>query len=574
MRAFRRVLVVLLIMVVAAVAVVLWSAPTVKPGSVLQLEIGGSYLEEPSVPFTARLFGERKLPLAALLSEMRKAEHDTRLAAVVLRVRKLDIGWGKAQEIRDAVGALRTAGRHPIAYLEVEDYGANLEYFVASAAEQVYLSPGTRTPFVGMAAEYLFLGGLWEKLGVQVEVERVGEYKSAAEIFAAKEMSEPHRVMANALLDSISQNFVRAVAEGRGLAPAEVAAAIDAAPVIPSEMKERKLIDGIAFLDEVIAMQGNRPLVKAQEYAAVSPESVGIRPVATFALIYGTGAVVTGEGGSNPRGSPQLAADTVSRAFHDAAEDPKIRAIIFRVDSPGGSPLAADIVWRATQQARAKGKPVVASFSDLAASGGYYAACGADAIVAEPTTLTGSIGVFVLRPIVGGLLDKLGIGVASLTRGAHADLLLSTQPLKPDTRALVKTEVRAVYDLFVSRVAEGRKLSAERVDEIGRGRVWTGVQAREVGLVDELGGLHAAVMKAKEKVGLRREAEVMLVAFPAPEPLATQIREALEGAALRAAASDPLLPELPAPLRRAVAWLTSVPSGSPVLLPPVAVEIR
>jgi protease-4 len=574
MRALRRVFVVLLLGVAVAVALVLWKAPSVKPGSVLQLEIGGGYLEAPSVPFAARLFGERKVPLAALLSEMRKAEHDARLAAVVLRVRKLDVGWGKAQEIRDAITALRGAGRHPIAYLEVEDYGANLEYFVASAAEQVYLSPATRTPFVGMAAEYLFLGGLWEKIGVQIEVERVGEYKSAAETFAAKQMSDPHRVMANALLDSISQNFAHAVAESRGLAPEQVSAAIDAAPVVPAEMKERKLIDGIAFLDEVIAMQGERPLVQAREYAAVSPESVGIRPEASFALIYGTGAVVTGDGSSNSRGQPQLSAETVSRAFRDAAEDPSIRAIIFRVDSPGGSPLASDIVWRATQQARAKGKPVVASFSDVAASGGYYAACGVDAIVAEPTTLTGSIGVFVLRPIVGGLLDKLGIGVASLTRGAHADLLLSTQPLKPDTRALVQTEVRAVYDLFVSRVADGRKLSAGRVDEIGRGRVWTGVQAREVGLVDELGGLHAAVTKAKEKVGLRPGADVTLVVFPAPEPLAVQIREALQGAATHTAVSDSLWPGLPASLRRVLDWLMSVPSGSPVLLPPVAVEIR
>ena len=574
MRAFRRLFVVVLLGVALAIALVLWKAPSVKQGSVLQLEIGGSYLEEPSVPFAARLFGERKLPLAALLSEMRKAEHDARLAAVVLRVRKLDIGWAKAQEIRDAITDLRSAGRHPTAYLEVEDYGANLEYFVASAAEQVYLSPATRTPFVGMAAEYLFLGGLWEKLGVKIEMERVGEYKSAAETFTAKEMSEPNRVMANALLDSISQSFVHAVAESRGLAPEQVSAAIDAAPVTPPEMKQRNLIDGIAFLDEVIAKQGERPLVQAREYAAISPESVGIKPEATFALIYGTGAVVTGEGGSNSRGQPQLSAETVSRAFHDAAEDPSIRAIIFRVDSPGGSPLAADIVWRATQQARAKGKPVVASFSDVAASGGYYAACGADAIVAEPTTLTGSIGVFVLRPIIGGLLDKLGIGVASLTRGAHADLLLSTQPLKPDTRALVQTEVRAVYDLFVSRVAEGRNLGTGRVDEIGRGRVWTGVQARDVGLVDALGGLRAAVLKAKEKVGLRPGADVSLVAFPAPEPLAVQIREALQGTTAHAAVSDSPLPELPAPLRRALAWITSVPSGSPVLLPPFAVEIR
>jgi len=574
MRTIRRVILLLLLVAAVVAFFRLRAEPTLEPGTVLLVELGGSYVDEPSLSITARLFGEPKSPLAAFLSELRKAERDARISAVVLRIRPLDVGWGKAQEIRDAIVALRQAGRRPIAYLEVEAYGANLEYFVASAAEEVYLSPATRTPFVGMAAEYLFLGGLWEKLGVEVEVERIGEYKSAAEVYAGKEMSEPHRVMANALLDSIYDNFVRAVAEGRGIDLATVKDAIDAAPVTPEQMKERKLVDGIAFVDEVIAKQGERPLIKGRDYAAISAESIGFKPVGSFALIYGTGPVVNGEQHSGPRSGTQLAAETVSRAFYDAAEDPDIKAIIFRVDSPGGSPLASDIVWHAVQQARAKGKPVIASFSDVAASGGYYAACGVDAIVAEPTTLTGSIGVFVLRPIVGGLLEKLGIGSATLTRGAHADLLLSIHPLKPETRALLEKEVKGIYELFVSRVSEGRKLEPARVDELGRGRVWTGAQALDIGLVDELGGLRTAVSRAKVKLGIDAAADVLLVPFPAPKPLAVQISEALQGASARAMLEGAVLPRLPTSLQRVAEWVASVPSGAPVLLPPFSVEIH
>jgi len=547
--------------------------PSIEPGSVLLVDLGGAYVEQSSEPLLSRLTGQHRTPLVALLSQLRKAQLDTRLQAVVLRIRPLDVGWGKAHEIRDAIVALRDAGRRPIAWMEIESFGSSMEYFVASGAEEVWMAPGTRAPILGLAAEYLFFGGLWEKIGVTLEVERIGEFKSAAETYAAREMSDPNRRMVNALLDSVSGTFVSAVAKGRGLTEDEVRAAIDAAPVTPEEMKERKLVDGVAYLDELVKMQGEgRALVKGDVYARVDPSEVGFDPKDTFALVYGTGGVVQGDdGGAAPR-EPRLASETVSRALESAAKDDAMRAIVFRVDSPGGSALASDVVWRAVQEARKK-KPVVVSMSDVAASGGYYVAAGADAIVAQPTTLTGSIGVFVLRPMVSGALEKLGIGFASIQRGRHAGLLLSTQPLSPETRARLEAEVRSVYAQFTSRVAEGRRMEPARVDELGRGRVWTGAQAKEVGLVDELGGVRRAVELAKQKAGLAEGDEVALMPYPPPRSLAEQVQEALGEASLSLAERALGAPPLPRLVSRALAWISAVPEG-PALVVPFAVEIR
>lgn len=566
----------LLVMLAVVAAVIgllrMGRGPSIEAGSVLLLDIGGHYVEQASEPLLAKLTGQHRTPLVALTSQLRKAQLDSRIKAVVLRIRPLDVGWGKAHEIRDAIVALRDAGRRPIAWMEIESFGSSLEYFVASGAEEVWMAPGTRAPIVGLAAEYLFFGGLWEKIGVQIDVERIGEFKSAAETYAGKAMSDPNRVMVNSLLDSVSGAFVSAVAKSRGITEDEVKAAIDAAPVTPEEMKERKLVDGVAFLDDVVKMQGDsRPLVKGSVYAGVDPSEVGFDPKATFALVYGTGGVVQGDDGGAPR-EPRLASEAVSRALEDAANDAKMRAIVFRIDSPGGSALASDIVWRAVQQARKK-KPVVVSMSDVAASGGYYVAAGADAIVAQPTTLTGSIGVFVLRPMVSGALDKLGIGFASIQRGRHAGLLLSTQPLTPETRARLEAEVQSVYAQFTGRVADGRKMEVSRVDELGRGRVWTGAQAREAGLVDELGGLRKAVEVAKQKAGVAEGDDVALLPYPPPQSLSEQIREALGQAGVSLAENALGLPPTPRLVQRALSWISALPEG-PAVVMPFAVEIR
>jgi len=570
MRRFRRVLIVLLILL----ALFWWlspgAGPSIAPGSILVVDVEGSYVEAAETPLLSRLLGDGRRPFAALLSELHKAARDDRLSAVVLRIRDLELGWAKAQEIREAVGRISAAGRKTVAYLELASLGANLEYYVATAADEVVLSPAARAPVIGLAAEYIFLGGVWEHLGLELEVERIGEYKTFADTFARKTMSDPHREMANSLLDSIDAQFVEGIATGRGLNPDLVRKAIDVAAMTPDEMIALDLIDGSYFEDQVVANLGGGAVVRGDDYAAVDPASVGFHPVAQFAVVYGSGAVVTGRGTSSRSGAPVLASDTVSTALREAAEDSTIRAILFRIDSPGGSALASDVVWRATQLAKEHGKPLIVSLSDVGASGGYYVACGADAVVASPGTITGSIGVVVLRPVLGGMLAKLDIGFETLTRGAHADLALSTRPLSDASRTRLRKEVRSIYDLFVERVSSGRTLGAARVDEIGRGRVWTGAQALEIGLVDELGGLYAAARRAKLAVGLDPDADVSLVPFPRPQPLAEQVAEALQRAAIRAA---PALP-LPRLGRLAADWLASAPLDAPVLLPPFVWSIQ
>jgi protease-4 len=544
----------------------------VEEGSWLLVDLEGEYVEAEPSPFQ-RLVGRRARTMASTLSELGKAERDARLAGVVVRVRSLDVGWGKAQDLRRALQRLREKGKRTVAYLELEKYGPNLEYYVASAADAVFVAPGTRSPFVGLAAEYLFLGGLFEKIGVSLEYERIGKYKTAVDSLTGREMSDANREMSEAILDSIESQFLTDIAASRGLTREELKAIVDQAPASPAELEARRLIDGAAFLDEILDKERAKPLVKADAYAQVAPAEVGFAPKATFALIYGAGSVVVGEGQVGPGGGPVMASVNLAEAFEQAAADPEVRAIVFRIDSPGGSALASDLIWRAVRKARNQGKPVVASFSDVAASGGYYVAAGADRIVAQPATITGSIGVFVIRPVVAGALDKLDIGFASLTRGRHADLLLSTQPLSEGARERMRDEVRGIYKQFVARVAEGRGLEEERVNDVGRGRVWTGEAAKQAGLVDTLGGLREAVLEAKTLVGLDPDTDVVLVPFPPPKPLAVQLREALQGT-LSARADALALELLPRGARAVVDTLRELPVGAPLLIPPVFAEVR
>jgi protease-4 len=535
------------------------------------VNLEGEYLEGELSPF-ARLTGRHAHTLAALLSELAKAERDARIVGVLFRVRDLEIGWGKAQDLRRALARLRERGKRTIAYVELEQYGPNLEYYVASAADEVWVAPGSHTPFVGLAAEYLFLGGLFEKLGVELEYERVGKYKTAAESFAESSMSDANREMSDAILDSIHSQFLDDIAASRKMTREELQALIDQGPSSPRELERGRLVDGAAFLDEVLERERTPPMVSLSTYARVSPADVGFEPEATFALIYGAGAVTTGGGGRATRG-PEMGSDALVEAFDEASKDPAVRAIVFRIDSPGGSPLASDLIWRAVRRARDKGKPVIASLSDVAASGGYYVAAAADKIVAEPGTLTGSIGVFVIRPALGGALEKLGIHVEGLTRGRYADLLLASRPLTPETRARMKADVQQIYRQFVSRVSEGRGMDAEAVNEVGRGRVWTGAQAKERGLVDALGGLREAVLEAKAAAGLAPDADVVLVPYPAPKPLFEQVSEALQGAAV-AGVDEALRGALQPGLRAAAEALAGLPTGAPLLIPPVLAEVR
>ncbi|MFO0691127.1 MAG: signal peptide peptidase SppA [Myxococcota bacterium] len=574
-----RVLVVLLLLCLALylfVRPLAGGAPEpIAKGSTLVVELGGAYVEAPAASPLARLVGDPTRPFIDLLKTFLLVERDDRIGTVVLRIQPLEIGWGKADELRAAIARVREKGHRTIALLEVQSFSANKELYVGSAADEVWVAPGASIPLVGMAAEYVFLGGFWQKLGVDFDIARAGKYKSAVEIFSERTMSEASREMANSLLDDTFDRFVEALAEDREKTPDAIRETIDRGYVHARELAEAGLIDGEVHLDELLARIGP-DVVEHADYLRTDPKLVGYDPRARFALVYGSGTVVQGDAEPSPfAAQPTFASGTVSHAILDAAEDPDIAAIVLRIDSPGGSAMASELIWRALRQARAKGKPVVASFSDVAASGGYYVASGADVIVSDPGTLTGSIGVFALRPVVGGLLEKLEIGVDSLTRGAHADFLLSSDKMTPEAHERLQSSVLETYQLFLARVAEGRALPIERIDGLGQGRVWTGRQALDAGLVDELGGLYVAVRRAKEAVGLDVAADVELVAFPKQKPFTQQLLDMVQGVAIRAAAGAGGPPiEWPEPIGRIVAWTRDLPLGTPLLIPPVMIEIR
>jgi protease-4 len=570
MRTIRWTLVALLVLAAIGYGVRRFAQPGIQPKSALLVELSGDYVEAPEPPLVAQLLGVEQHSLLETLSELRKAERDDRVANVVLVIRDLQIGWGKAQELREAIAALRDKGRHPVAYLEVGGFGANIEYYVASAAEQVYTAPGGGAPVIGLAQEFLFLGGLWDKLGVKVEVAQAGTYKGAAESIAGRRMSDAYREHASALLDSVDASFASGIAQSRGIEESAVRRALDEATSKPELLEELHLIDGVHTRREILESLGDPPVVKLADYARIDPKSLGFDPQASFALIYGSGTITTGRGQSSRSGRPVFASDTVVEAIEDAAKDDAMRAIVLRVDSPGGGAFPSELVWRALREARKK-KPVIASFSDYAASGGYYVSSAADVIVSEPSTLTGSIGVFAVRPALAPLLQRLDVGVEVQTRAPHADLELLAPELSPATRAWLQADVMEVYHRFLSRVSEGRGIPLEALDALAEGRVWTGAQALDRKLVDALGGIRTAVAKAKEKVGLAPDADVSLTVFPAPKPLATQLREAF-----RVSVAEALPPALPLPraLAHLAGWIDAVSVEGPVLAPSVWIEIR
>jgi protease IV len=545
--------------------------PHVEAGSTLLFEISGAYVEAPETPSIGALLGFERQSVVGVLGELRKVERDDRITQVILTVRNLQVGWGKAQELRDAIRALRDKGRHPVALLEVEGFGANLEYYVASAAEKLYVAPGSGAPILGLAEEHLFYGGLWDKLGVTMQVAQAGRYKGAADSLVSKDMGEYYREQAERLLDSIDGQFIAGIAEARGISVEAVRKVIATAPAQPEVLEQLGLIDGVATRRKLQNDVPEEKRVTADAYRAVTAEQLGFSPKATFALIYGSGAIQSGEGTTSRTGQPVFASETVIDAIEQAAKADDVRAIVLRIDSPGGSAFPSEQMWNAIRDARKK-KPVVASFSDYAASGGYYVASAADAIVSQPGTLTGSIGVFAVRPSLHALLDRFDVHSAVLSRGANAEMNLMTPELSPDTRDWLQADVEDTYHRFVSRVSEGRGRPIADVEAIAEGRVWTGEQAVTRGLVDAIGGLRAAVSRAKEKAGIGADEDVSLAVYPPPKPLAEQIQQVLRSAVARSVEEG--LPWRGA-LARTGAWLEAVTTSTgPVLAMPVWVDIR
>ena len=523
----------LILMALVGVAVI-WMAfskgePPIRDNSVLVLRVAGALPDySPDDPFK-KFFGGPDQSLTGLVMQFKKAKIDKRIKAVLLDVNMSGVGWGKAEEIRDAITDFRSSGKPVYAYIE---FGLNKEYYIATAADKIIVPPPGELFINGLAADVMFFRGSLDKLGIYPDIYQIGKYKSAGDMFTQKEMTEAHRQYINELLDDLYGRYKNAIAQARHKSPEEVGALIDNAPYNAEQAKNAGLIDEAMYRDEVETMlkkllgqKESEPLiaVRSSDYRDVSPESLGLNKGERIAVIYATGEIGSGSSQNSPSGDQSIGSDTVAKALNDAAGDKSIKAIVLRVDSPGGSGLASDIIWRAVETANQK-KPVVVSMSDVAASGGYYISASASKIIAQPSTITGSIGVVAGKPVMRGFYDWLGISNEYVLRGKTAGMFRETEKFSDEERVKFEEWIKTTYYRdFVPKVAKGRGKDAQYIDSVGQGRVWTGGQAKDKGLVDEFGGLDRAVEVAKQLAKIPADKGVERVILPYPTTFLQQL---------------------------------------------------
>lgn len=500
--------------------------PNVPENSVLVLKVSGSLPDYVPDNKWAKVFGmDQAQSFTNLLAELRKAKVDKRVGGVLLDIQLAQFGWGKADELREAIKDFRASGKPIYSFMEL---GMNKDYYIAAATDKVFMPPAGDLFVNGFAANAMFYRGSLDKLGIEPEVIKIGKYKNAPDQYTEKKMSDAQREVINAVLDEYYGRLTGGIAEDRKKSVEDVKAIIDNAPYHANEAEQIGLIDGAKYRDEVDAELKNRlgyksgddlRTVSANEYRDVPAESLGLENGERVAVIYASGAINGGKSNNSPLGGQMVGSDTIVEAVNDAAADSTIKAIVLRIDSPGGSALASDLMWHALEKAKAK-KPLVVSMGDVAASGGYYIACNADKIVAEPSTITGSIGVFMGKPVVKGLYDWLGVSNEYVTRGSNAGIFREDQKWTDGERAKMQDQANKIYyGDFVPKVARGRGKTEEEINSIGQGRVWTGTQGKQNGLVDEFGGLEKAIAVAKDLAKISADKEVKRIVFPKSESL-------------------------------------------------------
>jgi protease-4 len=526
----------------------------------LALDVEGDMPEEPSSGLSG-IFESRPPSIRALVEAVDRGARDPAVKGLLLRVGSVSTGWARLEELRDALVRFRRSGKPSWAHLE---FAGNQEYFLATGCAKVAASPTAMLDVSGLSAEVSFYKGSLEKLGVEAQFEGVGKYKNAPNQFTEAGFTAPHREQMEALVGSLFHHYVRAVAEGRGLEPQDVEALIDRGPFHAPEAKAAGLVDELLYRDQVeerIPAQGR---VSPAAYVK-GGRGFGFDGRPKVALVYAVGEIVPGESQSSPFGGGMAGSDTIVRGLRQAGEDDAVRAIILRVDSPGGSGTASDAIWREVGLARRK-KPVVVSMGDYAASGGYYIAMGADTIVAEPGTITGSIGVFSGKFSLRGLYGKLGVSQETVRRGKNATLFSSWEPWTAEEREKVRGLNVAFYETFVAKAAEGRKKTPREIEEVAQGRVWTGQEALRVGLVDALGGLDAAVRFARERSRIPKGQEVQLVVLPQKKGLLEALMERQDEDVLTRA----LGPGASSFLR----WATALGDRGPIARVPFDLQVR
>jgi protease-4 len=482
-----------------------------------------------------QVFGRDLNTVRGFVEALQKASRDDRVRAVLLMPSALELPyWGKVQEMRDAVVAFRKSGKSVTAFLE---YGGDREYYLASAADRVFLMPTSSLDLTGVASYEMFLRGTLDKLGAFADFVHIGEYKTAANQLTERGFTPEHREMAQSLNRDMYEQLIAAIAEGRKKSEAEIRDLLDQGPFIASQALEAGLVDELAYEDELddrvpeLADGDESRRIDGGNYQRIRPQSVGVRPRSRIAVLYIVGTIVSGKSGFDTVNGGVVGSDTIVEQIRKIRDDDSIRAIVVRVDSPGGSSVASDVIWRELKITRDEDpdRPLVTSMSDLAASGGYYVAMPSEAIVAQPGTLTGSIGIFGGKIVIGGTMGKAGVTTEMVKSGANADIYSPFAPFTPAQRVKVETFMQGFYQNFIGKVAESRKSTPEAIHRVAQGRVWTGRQALAHGLVDALGGLDTAVALAKEKAKIPAGEDVQLVVYPERRGLLDALSEQFGG---------------------------------------------
>lgn len=493
---------------------------TVAQNTIVELNLETSLVEQAPSDALSQFQNRGATTLLDIVFALEKASLDPKVKGLIVRVGSSPLMPAHAQEVRDAILAFRKSKKFAIAYAEDFD-GENsglTSYYLASACDEIWLQPNSDFGVAGMRFEVPFVRGAFDKLGIAPRFEGRKEFKNAINTYLEKEFTPAHREAEQRLLDSSFSVMARGVAEGRKLTTEAARQALSEGPYPGEQAVALHLIDGQAYRDEVYEKAKRRAgkdakLLWLGAYDARTDDlhTGGKR----IALIYGSGDIVSGRSGFDPmNGTESMGSDTVSSAFRKAVEDKDVKAIIFRVDSPGGSVVASETIWREVMRARQAKKPVIVSMSSLAASGGYYVAMGADRIIAQPGTITGSIGVFTGKMYTRALWEKLGVSFDAVQTGPNAGMYDGYSDFTPEQWAVVRGSLDRIYANFTRKVAEGRKLPLARVEDIARGRVWSGEDALARGLVDELGGFPAAIRAAKKLANIPEKDDIELRVYP------------------------------------------------------------
>lgn len=516
---------VMVLVVAGGLLVYSWiSGKRVPSKTILKADFEKNYAETVPEDPLGRLVLRKTPLLQDVVAALARASEDRRVAVLVAKVGASEMKLAKIQEIRDAVLRFRSKGKKAFAYAETfGEFGpGNHAYYLATAFDKVYLQPSGDIGLTGLSSRTPFLRELLDKVGVNPRLAHRKEYKSAPYMFTQTGYIEPHREADRAVLESMQSQIVDGIARSRGFTADEAAAKVAKGPFSAKQALLDNLVDGLLYRDHVLeeakkAAGGSSNTLSLSEYLkrAGSPYT-GRQKIA---LIHGVGMIARGQSRYLPLGRRVMGSETVAGAFREAVEDKSIKAIIFRINSPGGSYVASDAIWREVVRARKEGKPVIASMSELAGSGGYFVAMAADRIIAHPGTITGSIGVVSGKMVTSEMWNKLGVHWGEIFTHENAGLWSTTENYSPEQWEKVQSWLDEIYEDFVAKAAEGRNLDIHKVREVAKGRIWSGQDAKELGLVDELGGFEQAVQAAKAAAGIAAEEKIELKSFPVKRPL-------------------------------------------------------